>query len=56
MMQQQKVMHICTGCGKRKKLNPNKRQWCDCNPSAKFKMMVESDYKLAHQMVKAIRR
>ena len=50
-MQQLKVMHICTGCGKRKKLNPNKRQWCDCNPSAKFKMMVESDYRLAHAMV-----
>jgi hypothetical protein len=52
MMRQQKVMHICTGCRKRKKLNPNKRQWCNCNPDAKFKMMIESDYKLAHQMVK----
>lgn len=46
-------MHICTGCGKRELRDPKKRQWCDCNPRAKFKMIIETDYKLAHKIVSA---
>jgi len=48
-----KVTHICTGCGKREKHDPGKRVYCNCNPGAKFVMMVESDCKLANQMVKS---
>jgi len=49
-MQLPKVVHVCTGCGKREKRNPNKRQWCKCNPDAPFKMMIEKDYQTAHYL------
>ena len=51
-MRPQTVTHICTGCGKTAKRNPDRRHWCKCNPSAPYKMMIEKDYRLAHAVVK----
>jgi len=54
MKQLPRVIHICTGCGKREKRNPNKRQWCKCNPSAPYKMMIEQDYQIAQDLAGAV--
>ena len=43
--------YICPGC--EKKVPADRMTWCDCNPSAPFRMMPLSNYEFIEKMIKS---
>lgn len=47
-----KVLHVCTGCGAEKMLDPRKKHYHHCNP-APFVFIVKADKVLIGKIIKS---